>query len=122
MQYMLDKPLKDMKNFKDLGVTISEDLSWDNHIGITVNKANNLISGTTNVNVFSMLYLSLVRPILEYSVSIVCPYLVKDIHALVYKEGHLGEHLNNTKEKCLMSLVVNCWDGHRYLTVEIIYL
>ena len=68
---MSDKPLKDVKNFEDLGVTISKDLSRDNHISITVNKANNLLGlikrsvSTTNVNVFSMLYLSLVRPILS---------------------------------------------------------
>ena len=42
-QCMLDKPLKDVKSFKDLGITISKDLSWDNHIRITVNKANNLL-------------------------------------------------------------------------------
>ena len=87
-QYMLDKPLKDVKSFKDIGVTISKDLSWDNHISITVNKAKNLLGlikrsvGTTNVNVFSTLYLSLVRPILEYAVPVWCPYLVKDIRAL----------------------------------------
>ena len=87
-QYMLDKPLKDEKSFKDLGVTISKDLSWDNHISITVNKANHLLGlikgsvGTTNVNVFATLYLSLVRPILEYPVLVWCPYLVKDIRAL----------------------------------------
>ena len=62
-QYLLDTPLKDVKSFKDLGVTISKGLSWDNHISITVNKANNLLGlikrsvGTTNEN--SMLYLSL---------------------------------------------------------------
>lgn len=61
MQYMLDKSLKDAKSFKDLGITISKDLSWANHSSITVNKANNLLGlikpsvGTTNVNVFSML-------------------------------------------------------------------
>ena len=61
-QYMLDKPLKDMKSFKDLGITISKDLSWDNHISITVNKANNLLGlikcsvGTTNINVLSTLH------------------------------------------------------------------
>jgi len=38
--------------------------------------------GTVNTNVFSMLYKSLVRPILEYAVSVWCPYLVKEIHAL----------------------------------------
>ena len=47
-QYMLDKPLTDVKSFKGLGVTISKDLSWDTHISITVNKANNLL-GLINV-------------------------------------------------------------------------
>ena len=67
---------------------MSKDLSWDNHISITVNNANNLLGlikrsvGTTNVNIFSTLYLSLVRPILEYAVPVWCPYLVKDIRAL----------------------------------------
>ena len=85
-QYLLDTPLKDVKSFKDLGVTISKGLSWDNHISITVNKANNLLGlikrsvGTTNEN--SMLYLSLVRPILEYAVPVWCPYIAKDIRAL----------------------------------------
>ena len=74
-------------DYEDLGVTISKDLSRDNHISITVNKANNLLGlikpsvGTTNVNVFSTLYLSLVRPILEYALPVWCP-LVKDIRAL----------------------------------------
>ena len=84
----LEKPLKDVDNFKDLGVTITRDLSWGNHISITVNKANKVLGsikrsvGTANTNVFSMLYKSLVRPILEYAVPVWCPYLVKDIHAL----------------------------------------
>ena len=87
-QYMLAKPLNNVKSFKDLGVAISKDLSWDNHISITVSKANNLLGlikcfvGITHVNVFSTLYLSLVRPILEYAVPVWCPYLVKDIRAL----------------------------------------
>jgi len=86
--YFLGKPLKDVNNFKDLGVKITKDLSWSNHISITVNKANKFPGfvkrwvGTANVNVFSMLYKSLVGPILEYAVPVWCPYLVKDIHAL----------------------------------------
>ena len=38
--------------------------------------------GTANANVFSMLYKSLVRPILEYVAPVWCPYLVKDIHLI----------------------------------------
>ena len=53
-----------------------------------MSKANKVLGfvkrsvGTANVNVFSMLYKSLVRPILEYAAPVWCPYLVKDIHAL----------------------------------------
>ena len=36
--YFLEKPLKDVYNFKDLGVTIARDLSWGNDISYTVNK------------------------------------------------------------------------------------
>ena len=116
-QYMLDKPLKDVKSFKDLGVARSKDLSCDNLISITVNKANNLLGlikcsvSTTHVNVFSTLYLSLVRPILEYAVPVWCPYLVKDIRALErIQRGASRLALNQHKGeiKCLVSIVVNC--------------
>ena len=86
--YFLSKPLKDVDNFKYLSVTITKDLSWGNHISITVNKANKVLGsikcsvGTANINMFSMLYKSLVWPIMEYAVPVWCPYLVKDIHAL----------------------------------------
>ena len=86
--YTLGKPLKDVNSFKDLGVTITKDLSWGIHISMTVNKANKTLGaikrsvGIANTKVFSMLYKSLVRPILEYAVPVWCPYLVKDIHAL----------------------------------------
>ena len=86
--YFLEKPLKDVDNFKDLDVTITKDLSWGNRISITVTKANKILGsikrsvGPANANVFSMLYKSLVQPILEYAAPVWCPYLVKDIHAL----------------------------------------
>ena len=76
-QYILDNiSLKDVTSFKDLGFMISKDLSRDNHISLDVHKDNNLLGlikrslGTTNVNVFSTLYLSLVRPILEYAIPV----------------------------------------------------
>lgn len=86
--YFFEKPVKDVDNFKDLSVTITRDLLWGNHISITVTKANKIIGsikrsvGTANANVFSMLYKSLVRPILEYAAPVWCTYRVKDINAL----------------------------------------
>ena len=54
----------------------------------TVNKANILLGTikwsirTNNRDVFSQLYRSLVRPILEYAAPVWSPYLIKDIVAL----------------------------------------
>ena len=86
--YSFEKPLKDVDSFKDLGVTLTKDLSWGNHIAVTVNKANKVLGlirrsvGTANSNVFSILYKSLVWLILEYAVPVWSPCLAKDIHAL----------------------------------------
>ena len=86
--YTLGSTLKDVNSFKDLGVVISKDLSWSQHISIIVNKANQVLGlvrrtvGTANTSTFSLLYKSLVRPLLEYAVPVWNPYLVKDIHAI----------------------------------------
>ena len=40
-----DKILKSVKNIKDLGITISYDLSWSDHIYEVVNKANKVLGG-----------------------------------------------------------------------------
>ena len=58
--YFLEKPLKDVANFKDLGIAITKGLSWGNLISIIVNKADEVLGsikrsiGTANVNVFSL--------------------------------------------------------------------
>ena len=86
--YTLGTILKDVKSFKDLGVEISKDLSWSQHISTIVNKANQVLGligrtvGAVNTSTFSLLYISLVRPLLEYAVPLWNPYLVKDIHAI----------------------------------------
>ena len=77
--------LKSAKNIKDLGITISYDLSWSDHIDEVVDKANKVLGvikrvlGSNSVNEFSLLYKSLVRPILEYAAPVWRPFLVKGI-------------------------------------------
>lgn len=69
-------PLEDVKSFKDLGVTISKDLTSSEHIITMVNKANNVLwlikqtVGSANRGTFSLLYDALVRPF-----RICCPCL-----------------------------------------------
>ena len=86
--YLLCTSIKSVKCVKDLGITISSDLSWSEHVNVTVNKANKLLGlvyraeGSSNPGTFSTLYKSLVRPILEYAAAVWNPYLVKDVLAL----------------------------------------
>ena len=67
---------------------ITKDLSWGNHFNLIAHKSNKVLGvikrsvGTSNVNIFSMLYKSLVRPIWEYAVPVWSPYLARNIHLL----------------------------------------
>ena len=61
------------ENVRDLGVTVSHDLSWSRHMCDTVAKARNVASWvlsvfkTRNKDVMLTLYKSLVRSILEFN-------------------------------------------------------
>ena len=82
--YTLGGQFRSVRNTKDLGVTISSDLSWGMHVFAMVNKANMVQGiikrsiGTNSRDAFSQLYKSLVRPILEYAAPVWSPYLIKD--------------------------------------------
>ena len=86
--YSLGGQFRSVDNTNDLGVTISSDLSWGKHVFAMVNKANMVLGiikrsiGTNNRDMFSQLFKSLVRPILEYAAPVWSPYLIKDIVAL----------------------------------------
>ena len=86
--YLSNTELRFVDSYKDLGVNMSRDLYWSNHVDVTVNKANKVLGllkrtvGSKNKEIFSMLYKSLVRPILEYACPVWSPHLVKDILAI----------------------------------------
>ena len=85
--HFFGKSLKVVNKSKDLGQIMSSDLKWGDHVNATVNKANQILGvfkrtvGCSNPAVFSKLYTSLVRSILEYATPVWSPYLVKDIEA-----------------------------------------
>ena len=74
-----------LASVKDLGITISHDLSWTPHVVEVVNIANEVLGlmkhtiGSADKNISSTLYKSLVIPILEYAPLVWSPFLVKDI-------------------------------------------
>ena len=76
--------IEQVTNFKDLGVVVSKDLSWSQHINSIVSKANKTLGlikrickEVENVKTRRTLYCALVRPKLEYASNVWSPYTVK---------------------------------------------
>ena len=85
---LTNKALNVVDETKDLGVNITSKLSWSLHVNQCVNKANRVLGflkrtvGPKNHQLFSKLYKTLVRQILEYCSPVWSPYLKKDIKTL----------------------------------------
>ena len=83
------QPLERVRQYKYLGVVITEDLTWSTHISKITSKARKVV-GLIYRQFYSMsstpsllqLYISLVRPHLEYASPVWDPFLVKDIQKL----------------------------------------
>ena len=82
-------PLDMVDSYKYLGLLISSDLSWSHHIDSICSKARKILgllyrrfSCDTEPHALLQLYLSLVRPHLEYGSQVWDPHLQKDINQL----------------------------------------
>ena len=77
-----------VKTVHDLGVTVTEDLSWSTHVSTSVKKARNKsawvfsVFKTTEPVPMLALYKSLVRSIMEYCCPLWSPSKVGEIRAL----------------------------------------
>ena len=111
--HLSNKELKSVRSCKDLGVHVSSDLSWSNHVNAIVNKANKVVGllkrtvGNKNREIFSMLYMFLVRPILEYACPVWSPYLVKDKLA-IEKVQRRASRIALGQKLCEMSYEERC--------------
>ena len=80
--------LRNVSNYKDLGVIMASDLKWSKHVEQIVHKANRVLGllkrtvGGKNKDIFSNFYKTLVRPILEYACPVWSPHQAKDIHEI----------------------------------------
>ena len=80
-EYKLNgQPLKNVPAVKDLGVTFSSDLSFENHISLKVKKANSMFGiirrsfTYLDCDMFKRLFTSIVRPHLEYGACVWNPH------------------------------------------------
>ena len=88
--------------FTYLGITVSSDLSWSNHINNIATKATNTLNFIKRNIYFldattkSKAYLSLVRPHLEYSSAAWDPYYCKDTILLDKVQNRAARFVTNT--------------------------
>ena len=83
-------PLEYVQQYKYLGVIVSHNLCWSQHIQEVCNKARKVLgiiyrsisSHTNDPSTIFRLYIALVRPHLEYAAQMWNPHLEKDIHCL----------------------------------------
>ena len=87
--YLCGSELEVVKLFKYLGVLLSNNLSWSDHISELCSKARKILGllyrqfyNNANPATIKQLYISLVRPHLEYAVQVWDPYLQGDIDKL----------------------------------------
>ena len=82
--HLCGSQLKVVSEVKDLGIYITSNLSWSMQVNKCANEANSVLGfirrtvGPKNPQLFSKLYKSLVRPILEYCSPVWCLHLKKD--------------------------------------------
>ena len=102
--------IQEVHQVKYLGVTINNKLSWSDHTKIISSKANSVLGFLRrNFNqcpskTKSALYLSLVRPILEYAVTVWAPYHRTDICQI------------EAIQRRAARFAMNCYDRHQSVT------
>ena len=108
-QYFIQSTsIREVQQAKYLGVTINNNLSWSDHITNISNKANSVVGFLRRhfnqclTKTKSALYLSLVRPILEYTVW--APHYHTDIYQL------------EAVQRRTARFAMNCYNHHQSIT------
>ena len=83
------EPMEKVDSYKYLGITLTSDLTWSDHIRNITAKSRRLVGllyrqfyKWSSPATLSRLYVSLVRPLLEYASPAWSPYIIKDINSL----------------------------------------
>ena len=106
-------PRMDSSSYKDLGIILSEDLSWGKHYkSITAHayKVLGLIHRTFlpshSTSTVVKLYVSLVRSQLFYCTQIWCPHLMKDILSIERVQRRATKYILNDYTNCYKTRLI----------------
>ena len=105
-QYFMDgNQLESKEEEKDLGIYINTSMNFSKHCAISVKKANQVIGlikrnfQNFDSKIIINLYKSLVRPHLDYAVSVWKPYLRKDINLIERTQRRMTKFISEMKGK-----------------------
>ena len=76
--YFVDSTIHEVDSHKHLGITLSKNLSWGDHVQDIVTKAGKRVDNLAflmyrlNRNTFEIIYKTFIRPILEYGDVLLC--------------------------------------------------
>jgi hypothetical protein len=114
---LLGSELERVDCYKYLGVLLTCDLSWSSHVSNICTKARRVLGllyrrfyGSSSQSSLKQLYLSLVRPHLEYACQVWDPYLVKDKKAI------------ENVQKFALKVVTSRWDSSYDELLELVEL
>ena len=107
-------PLQRVDVFKYLGVLLSQDMSWSPHIQAVCSRAKQVLGllyrkfyNHSSTETLTQLYISLVRPHLEYACPVWAPHMSKDIVAIENVQKFackMATHNWNTSYQDLLSV------------------
>ncbi|XP_063427535.1 uncharacterized protein LOC134711037 [Mytilus trossulus] len=101
---LLNHPIAQVKEEKDIGVLIDAELTFENHISEKVNKANSIFAVLRRtfkylgIETFMPLYKTMVRTHLDYASSVWSPYKKKDIDKLEGVQRRVTKQLPGLKD------------------------
>ncbi|XP_076063508.1 uncharacterized protein LOC143038359 [Oratosquilla oratoria] len=84
----MEEELNAVRVEKDLGVVVDDELNFSRHLAEKINVANRMVGlirrtfTAMDETMFKTLFVSLVRPHLEYANQVWCPYKKRDIAAV----------------------------------------
>ena len=96
-----DSVIQQTNSAKYLGVTITSNLSWSEHINKTTNKANSTRAflqrnlKQCQASVKSACYTTYIRPMLEYASTVWSPHLVGDTNRIEMVQRHSTRFVHN---------------------------
>ena len=113
--YFIDnKPIATVDNTKNLGIMITQNLTWESHYKLISGKAYKIVglirrsfSGNGPIETRKKLYISLVHSQILYCSQVWRPYLIKNINMLERKHRRATNWILNDYQSSYRSRLVN---------------